>query len=222
MVELIIPKPEVWIPPTHCNGNGEIIRGMDLWIRRSIYNKKGKLLEREGKRSESFVQQFIQMMFAAFASSSIVNVKDTGGTNRTFDSPSTGGQDFAKVTASAAVVLNGIVVGKQASPTAVAINDFALQNLITEGTGTDQLSYGASTISGSAPILSTPNMDIQFTRSMTNSTGASVTITETALYIKSVFVAPTVGYWMIARDVNTDVVANSQSIVVDYLLRTTL
>ena len=72
----------------------------------------------------------------------------------------------------------GIRVGT--GSTGVAIDDYALETPIAEGTGGGQMEHGACVAATS--VLSAPSAYFVVSRTMTNNSGGPITVTEAAIY----------------------------------------
>jgi hypothetical protein len=90
----------------------------------------------------------------------------------------------------------GIVVGT--GTTQMSPDDYALEAQIAEGTGTDQLNYGACTVG--AVTVDGNISTVSVSRSFTNNSGADITISEVGLIVQPRYGT---GYILITRDVLT-------------------
>jgi len=170
------------------------------------------------KRSESYVQQFLQMMCATMRqtpSSDPVATIDTGNVSRNLYLV---GGLFASnvgyqwdVLAGAGIVTFGIVVGTGA--VAPTISDYALGTLIAHGAGAGQLQYSAVTFG--APASNATTSQLTITRNHANASGGNITVNEVGLYCRAWDGTPR--YIMIIRDVTGGIVVpNGQTLTVNY------
>jgi hypothetical protein len=163
--------------------------------------KKGRL-----RKSKSFVIAFLQIMSSEMMADT-PSIKDTGGTNRVV----TAGQSLATNGAINSVAA-GTIVGT--GTTAPTNTDNKIGTLIVPGSGSGQLNYGAQ--SDVAAQVVGANVDYTQTRTFQNLSGATITITEIAMYgTYSTFT------FCIIRDLATQAVLNNQTATVTYTLRTT-
>lgn len=162
------------------------------------------------KKSESYVQQFLQLFFvglAALISPNVISVKDTGGTSRSawLASP------HFRCDAAAGDATYGIVVGTGA--TAPTITDYVMQTPIAHGVGAGQLQY--STMTFGALAANTTTAQITLTRNFANASGGSITVNEIGLYCQ--FYDGSTRYALIIRDVTGGIaVPNGQTLTVNY------
>jgi len=98
----------------------------------------------------------------------------------------------------------------------------ALQSLIANGTGAGQLQYGATGVS--APSVSGSTMTLTVNRTLTNSSGGTVTISEAALYMSIYDNSNNIHYVAITRDVLATAIslANGASTTIYYNLQVTI
>jgi len=184
---------------------------ISLSVRYVLTDKDGKVLRRSRWRSSrSFVIQFLEALYANLSGVSY-NVTRIIGTEDVWSST-------YQMTAYAAAgsVNEGIVAGT--GTTAPTNTDYALQTLIAHGSGSGQLLYGVQSFV--APAVVGANVDLIATRSLTNNSGATITIREVGLYISE---STPGGIARCAiRDLLTISVANGVTVTIEYRLRTTV
>jgi len=131
-----------------------------------VTDKKGKELKRISAPSESYVQQWNQIL-NAFTSAANKTIKDTGGINRD------GTPDTSNFSANAGAGEDkyGIRVGK--GTTAVAITDYALESPLGEGVGLNQLQHQAMTFT--EPSVAGSTCSFTAKRTMINTSGVTIT-----------------------------------------------
>jgi hypothetical protein len=177
--------------------------------------KTGKVFEHVVKKSESYVQQFLQLLFAQFTmapSTHKVSVRDTGNTLRDVYAIGSAANNYLlDVLSGAGVVTFGIVGGTgNAAPT---ISDYALGTLIAHGAGAGQLNYGA--VSFGAPASDATTSQLTITRNLANASGGGITVEEVGLYCRAWDGAAR--YFMLIRDVTGGIlVPNGQTLTVNY------
>jgi len=140
-------------------------------------------------------------------------IKDTGGTDRTVGHGIDSG-DNCNIMGEVGESDQGIVVGTGTN--SVAKDDYCLQTQINHGTGSGELQYDAQIVNAYiTPNLSSGYLEINISRSFTNSSGASITINEVGIITKKY------NHFLIARDIISGghVVLNNSSCVVKYLIK---
>jgi hypothetical protein len=176
--------------------------------------KNGLITEHRGPmKSESFVKQFLQLLFVKFAQPSVNNpvllVKDTGNTDRSICETVASGSTFM---AHAAItdVLFGIIIGT--GNTAPTITDYKIETIIPHAT----MNYSAMTFG--TPAADATTSQITLTRLFSNVSGGPVTVNEAALYVRCYDTTPTQRYFMIIRDVIAGGISvpNGQTLTVNY------
>jgi len=172
--------------------------------------KTGKVIRKTRfRRSKSFLLQFLQLIEVQIMQANVNITKIDGGSSSfppdttILDSTSAIGDDT-----------EGILVGTGTTP--VDNLDYVMETLIDHGVGGGELSYGAMSKTTTGEVGA--NVDFILTRTFTNSSGGSISITETGIYTHS----GTVDF-MYLHDVFTAVpVGNGQVATVTYTLRTTV
>jgi len=193
---------------------------IELKYRLTLKDKNGKVIKRtRWIKSKSFVIAFLKHIQSALGEIDVTAV-DTGGVSGEISRPATGSYAFMAGTAGAGVDAVGLVVGTgTATPTNT---DYALQTKISHGVGAGQLEYGAVSV-GSAGVVGA-NVDLTVSRVFTNSSGATITVNEIGLYVRTRDVAAaTYRDYCIIRDVvPAQDVAYLATLTVEYTLRTTV
>jgi flagellar hook-associated protein FlgK len=181
----------------------------------TVTDKDGKIISQVTKKAESFVQQFLQLLYTAMqpiyaSGSNPVNVKNTANVTKT---PIRSIELFDTLAASGDTTY-GIIVGTDS--TAVTISDYAINTPIAHGTGSGQLQYGGVTFG--APSANTTISQMTITRNFANNSGNLVTVNEIALYCRAYDPNTGVFYAMIIRDVIAGgiAVAIGQTLTVNY------
>jgi hypothetical protein len=199
---------------------------MRLYVELELKDEDGRVLHRRRFRSHSYLKQLIAMlrgiMYHTYGYSNAGNttVVDTSGTARSY--PSTSGIYYAGIPLNCPSASSeyGLVVGSgTASNTA---DTYALQTLISHGTGSGQLSYGSQTFEDL--VVSGSTIYFRIIRTFTNNSGASITVNEIGLYAKAYDSGNIARIFCIARDVlSTGVtVGNGKTLTVRYILSVTV
>jgi len=181
----------------------ELDLGLKYDVELELRDKDGKLLKKWVQNGRSWVKWFLYLLYILMSGSS-TTVTRTDGTSAGLSASSS----HLSVAATYGTDTYGIVVGT--SDLAWSNDQYKLDNKITNGTGTGQLIYGATTVDNVAPM--TNGYRIFVSRVFSNNSGASVTVKEVGLYS-----------WvplMLARDVLTTPVEvqNLQSLTVRYVI----
>lgn len=145
-----------------------------------IRDRTGQLKSVRKMQANSLVRAFIDILYTHLqgTNGADVNTPDTGNVQRDMN-PSSASYICAHSSyGGAGDTLFGIVVGTGTAP--VAISDYALGTKIAHGTGSGQLSYGATNISVPTTVGSTRKTTIS--RLLTNSSGSTINVTEVGIY----------------------------------------
>ena len=191
--------------------------------KRLVLSEKGRVIKDSGwKPSRSYVLQFLQWVYCMNDDLNDLSMRDTGNTLRTVleDTVCQFFDHMGYVMAGAGVDTYGIVVG---TGTAAEDNaDYALQTQIAHGSGAGQLEYGGQ--QETDPAIVGPNVDLLLTRNFVNASGDSITVEEIGLYVRiyDEELIPAARYFLFLRDLETQAVANGQTLTVIYTLRTTV
>lgn len=184
-----------------------------------IKDKNGKIKYDSGLvSSNSFVIAFLEHIYCPFDDVA-VSIEDTGNTARNVQTP-TLGNVFLLIDAVDDDDNYGIVVGT--GTTAEANTDYALATQIAHGTGAGQLDYGAHSFT--VPSIVGSSVDMVVSRTFYNGSGSSITVNEIGIYCESKDTGAVARYFCILRDVLTtpEVVANTETLTVQYTIRTTV
>jgi len=181
--------------------------------------RHGQLRKTTGEmKSHSFVKQFLQQMelsiaHAASVASDSVTIKDTSNADNLIAFATAAANTYWALEAPANTSTYGIQIGT--GVTAPATADYTVETQIAHGVGAGQMQYGATGVCAAAVVGA--NMDLVIARPFTNSSGDSITVKE----ITAVF--STQGkYNLGAHDAVNQAVANGESLVVTYVMRTTV
>ena len=173
------------------------------------------------QRSDSIIYPFMYYMSTWNATSIsgsanysyLSSIIDTGGVSRISTVP---GPTLAS---GAGNTSYGIVVGTGTNPNTGST--YALQAPIANGTGAGQLQYGTTGVS--APGVSGSIMTVIVNRTLTNSSGGTVTISETAIY-GALWWPGTQYFFALTRDVLATSIslANGGSATIYYTFQVTI
>ncbi len=190
---------------------GEMGAVLELIVR----NKESKVTEKRVLKSESFVRQFLELLWVQAFQITFASPYSLRDTSNALQNISNTGSTF-RAKGGAGVVTYGIVVGTGA--VAPTINNYALGVLIAHGVAAGQLQYSAVTFGAPASDATTSQFTI--TRNFANASGGLITPTEIGLYVKAYLFNVTY-YFMIIRDVIAGGIAvpNGQTLTVNYRLQ---
>ncbi|MGI0012840.1 MAG: hypothetical protein ACREBU_05260 [Nitrososphaera sp.] len=137
---------------------------------------------------------------------------DTGGIARAFNPNS------AVLNANATISNNAFGIQVGTGVAGVALADFSLATLIAEGIGVGQLNYGAMSILAPLTIGSTRRFTAA--RTLTNNSGASITVNEVGFVVQAVGA----GTWnfLIERTLLTFAIPNLATATVTYTISVTV
>jgi hypothetical protein len=194
-----------------------------------VIDKDGKLIEKGKLPAKSWVGNIVGLISGLIslwnsAGSSYygtplsrTDLTDTGGTARGIGiSSGTAVSVLMGGCAPVGETTGGIVVGSSDLP--VSIGQFTLQSLISHGTGSGQLQYGATTVES---LNKNSTWYFRIIRTFTNGSGATVTVREIGLYIRLGYASSPYYYsCMLARDVPTSAinVPNGSTLTLRYII----
>lgn len=185
------------------------------WV---VTDKDGKITSQGIKKSESFVRQFLELLWIqCYPIAEIVGypVRDTSNTLLTLLGTT---QYHWKVGAIAGDILYGLVVGTDA--TAPTINDYHLGTIILHDAAPptpNRLQYGA--VSFGAPSADATTSQFTVTRNFANASGGAITVNEIGMYVvASRGYTPLNNYFMTIRDVigGGIFIPNGQTLTINY------
>jgi len=143
------------------------------YLKIKVINEKGKCIYYRRYRSRSFVINFLNALFANLSRQSITIINTSGS--------SYSAQPIDSIIAADTANDNNFGIQIGTGTTAPSITDTRLSQLITNGTGVGQMQYSAVSVTG--PVTNTTNNTgyITITRTFTNNSGASITVSEVGL-----------------------------------------
>jgi hypothetical protein len=176
-----------------------------------IRNSKGKLEKRI--KAKSYIQQLIDLLYVHFAQTTF-SMKAIDASNYNIQPNSI---NF-KASADSGDDTLGIQVGSGTD--VVLINDFKLKTQIMDGIGGNQLSYGACSLS--VPATFGSSRQVSISRTLTNSSGADITVNEVGLAIFGYGDDTNNHPILIERSLLQFVIANGSNKTVTYTIRVTV
>jgi hypothetical protein len=195
-------------------------------IEYEVRDKNGKLIDKGKFPAKSWVGNIVGLLSAIistwastgtgnYAASTRSDLTDTGGNARgiflgSASSTTVGGCAPAGDTSA------GIVVGSSDTP--VSLSQYSLGALIGHGTGSGQLTYGATSVES---LSKDTTWLFRIVRTFSNSSGASVTVREIGLYVRlGMGASPYYFPCMLARDVPTSPISvpNGSTLTVRYII----
>jgi len=183
-----------------------------VYVEVEVRDRNGRLLKRIRKRSDSFVRNFMLMLFIGFTWGSQNIVKQDGSTVSISASADIG--EVFYVRGKSGESNYGILVGSGTK--SFSIDDYSLESKIPHGTSPGQLSYGESSIEG----LFDDGTKLYFRviRTFTNNSGSSITVSEVGLASKG-----NGNYPLIARDLLPSPVSvpDGSTLTVRYIIQYT-
>jgi hypothetical protein len=199
-----------------------------VMVELEVRDKNGRIVKKHRQMSHSFLKQWLALLRGQLAmrygvSAPAQSVVDETGTVRTY--PSTGVTNIYYMglctNGDIGDVSQGIVVG--VSNVANSINTYSLGGKIAHGTGSGQLQYGSHTYDD----VSNPSgniLVIRVIRTFSNGSGATVTVYEIGLLVRTKAADANPYSFLIARDVlSTPVdVPNNMTLTVRYIFQITV
>jgi hypothetical protein len=197
-----------------------------------VRDANGKLLTFRKFKAKSWLLQLLailkgQFMIPALTSTNVGNapVIDTSGTTRYYPYgwtySGTGYTTAISLYAGDGVGDYGLVVGSSDNPNTV--NTYAMGAIIPHGNASNQLYYGATTIENPQNPPNTNYWFFRIIRTFTNNSGATITVKEIGLIVKTWDASANVRYFLIARDVISPVtVPSGATLTVRYIPKITI
>jgi len=143
------------------------------YLKIKIIDENGKCTYYRRYRSRSFVANFLRVIFTNLSRQSTSNVNTSGG------SYSIAIYDSMAVNDGSNDDSYGILIGSGTS--APNIIDDNLSQVISNGASVGQMQYGAVSVTGAVTNTSTNSGYITVTRTFTNNSGSSITVSEVGL-----------------------------------------
>lgn len=197
-----------------------------------VKDKAGKLLQKTQAPAKSWLVAFIKILKGEFATRHAVAVgegnvspKNEGGTDIGYPIHRATSYTSCSMQLSTlgdtADVTQGIIVGR--GNTANDLTTYKLETKVAHGTGANQLLYGAESIED---VTNPSGNDLQFriTRTFTNNTGSTVTVTEIGMLVNKYSTTGADNSWLVSRDVlgsPTDV-PDGATLTIRYVVKITV
>jgi hypothetical protein len=195
-------------------------------IEYEVRDKNGKLIEKGKFPAKSWVGNIVGLLSAIISTWTsagsgyyVVNTRsdltDIGGTARGVYLGS-GSTATLGGCAQAGDTTGGIVVGSSDTP--VSLSQYSLGALIPHGTGSGQLTYGATNVES---LSKDTTWLFRIVRTFSNNSGASVTVKEIGLYVRlGMGSSPYYYSCMLARDVPTSPISvpNGSTLTIRYII----
>ena len=189
------------------------------YLKIKVINENGKCTYYRRYRSRSFVIGFLNAMFTNLSGQGITNT-NTSGSQYTTEQV-----DQINVNDGSNDNNYGIQIGT--GTTTPSIVDTRLSALITNGTGAGQMQYGGVNVTGAVTNTSNNTGYITVTRTFTNNSGASITVSEVGLVawsgnsggsINGTFYGSSNQYYLIIHDLlpTPITVPNGSSLSISY------
>lgn len=181
----------------HVLAEGELGAALEWMVR----DPSGKVVEHVIRKSESFLQQFLQLLQVkmTYMPTARSSIRDTSNTLRAvcaYTAAGTPAGYLLDVLAGATVTTFGTVVGTDAGgPHVPTITDYNLVTLIAHGVGAGAMQYGALTFG--APGSDATTSQLTITRNFTANAGG-ITVMEAGLICRAYYTAA--AYFLIIRD----------------------
>lgn len=198
-----------------------------LMLEIKVIDKNGNIIKIHKQHSHSFVENFLLLQANIWSNSYgnysyNYNFIDISGTSTNLNNNTSGITSFSQFEAMNAPQNNnsyGIVVGTGTTPPTPS--DYKLESQITNGTGEDQLGYGS--MSFSTITLSGNTSSISISRTFSNNSGATITITEVGIIISLLNSNSTQDYVLIAHDLLSSAisVSNGNTLTINYTISIT-
>jgi len=186
------------------------------YLKIKVIDENGKCTYYRRYRSRSFVANFLRQLFRNLSGQSINNVNTSGG------SYAISSTDIINVTDGSNDSSYGILIGSGTS--APSIIDDNLSQVISNGTSVGQMQYGAVSVTGAVTNTSTNSGYITVTRTFTNNSGSSITVSEVGLVAWSGnFNIQTNQFYLIIHDLlpSPITVPNGSSLSISYEIQVT-
>mgnify|MGYP000235727038 CR=1 FL=1 len=202
-------------------------QNVSVFLDVEVKDRHGKIIRRLEKKSESLLNNFMEMLTSAMVLASY-SIKDVGGNDRTISLfiPNTSETPVEltpmDVLAGDDVDSYGIQVGTGTA--SVTAQDYALAGKISHGSASGQLDYGVCQLEAKAITGNTSYA--RYRREFVNVSGATITVNEIGMVAKykRVIGSAVEGEWyfLIIRDVITAVdIPDGGTLTVRYEIRVT-
>jgi hypothetical protein len=165
------------------------------------------------RRSESFLEQFLQYVAGLLRYVDNYQVRDYNNGLRNINLQSTNNDCFL-AEAPVGNSTYGILIGT--SNTAVVSTQYSLQSRCAEGSGTDEVNYGSMEIF--PPVLNGSYWDIVLWRAISNTSGSSISVEEVGIQVRGEDSTNTYSFCII-RDLLSFTLNNGETCIIEYRVR---
>jgi len=207
------PKAEI-VKPEEVEGTAVLNAILELTVK----DKDGKVTEHRVLKSESFVRQWLELLYIQASGMRWYGypVRDTSNTVRQVQAD----EESMRADALATDTTHGVVVGT--GDTAPDIDNHALEAQIAHGTGAGQLQYSDMAIAH--PAYDATLSQLTLTRDFANGTLATVTVYEIGLILTMQATDDATRYFLVIRDVIGAGIAipAGQTLTVNYRIQATV
>ena len=185
------------------------------YLKIKVIDGNGRCTYYRRYRSRSFVANFLRTIFTNLSGQEINNVNTSGGSYTIYF------RDAIIVNDSSNDDSFGILIGTGTS--APSIIDSNLSQVISNGASVGQMQYGAVSVTGAVTNTSTNSGYITVTRTFTNNSGSSITVSEVGLVAWSGNDAQSNQYYLIIHDLlpSPITVPNGSSLSISYEIQVT-
>ena len=180
------------------------------YLKIKVIDENGKCTYYRRYRSRSFVANFLRTIFTNLTAQGVNNVNTSGG-SYTIDY-----NDVMTVNDGSNDDNYGILIGTGTSAPSIINNN--LSQVISNGASVGQMQYGAVSVTGAVTNTSTNTGYITVTRTFTNNSGSSITVSEVGLIAWSGNNFQTNQYYLIIHDLlpSPITVPNGSSLSISY------
>ena len=188
-----------------------------------VHDAKGNLVKAgKWKNSHSFVKNFGIHLYVLMAhkynvASELITIFNTSNVSKYIRASTPATQSFFACLSDSGDAAYGIVAGLGTNP--VDNDDYNLQTKCANGIGANQLQYGSH--SNIAPVEIGTDIVFQIQRTVTNSSGATITLKEIGIIVDSQDSIASAQYFLVLRDLVNVEIPNTYIGTIAYKISTT-
>lgn len=193
---------------------------LDLKLIVEVINEHGELVERREQKSESFVANFLKVLYNQFiADNTSQPIKDTTGANHNLRFPTADSQSVPNFMSTLGDSAFGIQVG--IGTTAASPSDYVVNSIVNNGTAVGQMAY--SDVTTTTPVTAGAKSSCTFVRNFTNTSGGSIGVRELTMVARLYDSTPSTYNALMVRDVLSSNlgVPNNNTLTVTYEISVT-
>ena len=185
------------------------------YLKIKVIDGNGKCTYHRRYRSRSFVANFLRVIFTNLSGQEINNVNTSGGSYTIYF------RDSMIVNDGSNDDRYGILIGTGTS--APTIIDDNLSQVISNGASVGQMQYGAVSVTGAVTNTSTNSGYFTVSRTFTNNSGSSITVSEVGLVAWTGGNSPNNQFYLIIHDLlpSPITVPNGSSLTISYEIQVT-